>query len=30
MGVIAFEDYEDTTLDLDANAEGTPMERAIV
>ena len=27
MGVIAFEDWEDTTLDADANAEGSPVGR---
>jgi len=29
MGVIAFEDFEDTTLDLDANAEGSPVLRGV-
>jgi hypothetical protein len=29
MGVIAFEDWEDTTLDADANAEGSPVERGV-
>jgi hypothetical protein len=29
MGVIVFEDWEDTTLDADANAEGSPADRDI-
>ena len=29
MGVIEFEDYEDTTLDADANAMGSPVERDV-
>ncbi len=29
MGVIAFEDFEDTTLDIDANADGSPVERGV-
>jgi hypothetical protein len=29
MGVIEFEDFEDTTLDADANAEGSPAQRDV-
>ena len=29
MGVIAFEDWEDTTLDADANADGSPVTRGV-
>ena len=29
MGVIAFEDWEDTTLDVDANADSSPVDRQV-
>jgi hypothetical protein len=29
MGVIAFEDWQDTTLDADANADGSPVDRQV-
>ena len=30
MGVIAFEDYEDTAAEVDMEAEGSPVERGLV